>query len=172
MTHLNIEIKAKCEDPYFIRQYLIDHQAEFRGTDIQIDTYFNVVNGRLKLREGNIENNLIFYERENKPGTKESNFTLMDVPDTKRLKDVLTRSLGIKIVVEKKRDIYFIRNVKFHIDKVKGLGNFVEIEASDRYADVSKEELQWQCDFYLLEFKIRKEDQVDISYSDMLINLK
>jgi predicted adenylyl cyclase CyaB len=172
MAHLNIEIKARCSDPHFIRQCLVDHQAEFRGTDHQTDTYFNVANGRLKLREGNIENNLIFYERENKPGSKESNFQLVNVPDAASVKEVLERSLGIKTVVEKKREIYFIENVKFHIDEVKGLGSFVEIEASDLYADVSKEELQKQCDFYLGEFKIRNKDLVDVSYSDMLINLE
>ena len=172
MTHLNIEIKAKCNDPNFIRQYLIDHQAEFKGTDRQADTYFNVAKGRLKLREGNIENNLIFYERENKLGSKESNFQLVNVPDASSLKEVLKRSLGVKTIVEKNREIYFIRNVKFHIDEVKGLGSFVEIEASDLYADFSKEELQKQCDFYQSEFKIRNEDLVDVSYSDMLINLQ
>lgn len=171
MSHLNIEIKAKCSDPSFIRQYLIGHHAECRGTDLQTDTYFIVGNGRLKLREGNIENNLIFYEREDRPGTKESNFNLVNVTDAKALKEVLTKSMGIKIAVEKKREIYFIKNVKFHIDEVTGLGNFVEIEASDLYVDVSKEELQKQCDFYLKEFKIERENLVDVSYSDMLISL-
>jgi predicted adenylyl cyclase CyaB len=71
-------------------------------------------------------------------------------------------------VVRKKREIYFIKNVKFHIDEVEGLGTFAEIEASDLYADLSKEELQDQCDFYLRELKIRDEDLVSVSYSDML----
>src|SRR5215469_5095467 len=171
MTHLNIEIKAKCYNADFIRQYLAEHDAEFKGTDLQTDTYFNVTDGRLKLREGNIENNLIFYERENKPGSKESSFQLVNVPDAASLKQVLKKSLGVKTVVEKKREIYFIKNVKFHIDSVKELGSFVEIEASDLYKDVSKEELQKQCDFYLSEFKIRGEDLVDVSYSDMLMSL-
>ena len=57
---LNIEIKAKTSQPEFIRNYLDHNKAEFRGTDLQTDTYFNVPNGRLKLREGNIEYNLIY----------------------------------------------------------------------------------------------------------------
>jgi adenylate cyclase class 2 len=165
---LNIEIKAKTNDPEFIRNYLRDSKAEFKGTDIQMDTYFNVPNGRLKLREGNIENNLIYYERKNTPGAKESSFKLVIVPDPKTLKEVLARSIGVKIVVKKKREIYFIKNVKFHIDEVESLGNFAEIEASDLYADVSKEELQKQCDFYSGELKIKEEDLVSVSYSDML----
>jgi adenylate cyclase, class 2 len=167
---LNIEIKAKTNHPEFIRSYL-NNKAEFRGTDFQVDTYFSVSHGRLKLREGNIENNLIYYERQNTAGAKESSFQLVHIPDSKTLKEILAKSLGIKIVVRKKREIYFIKNVKFHIDQVEGLGNFAEIEASDLYADISKEELQKQCDFYLSELKIKEEDLISVSYSDMLFAL-
>ena len=65
MPFLNVEIKAGCRNAEFIRNYLQANNAELKGTDEQTDTYFEVPNGRLKLREGNIENNLIFYEREN-----------------------------------------------------------------------------------------------------------
>jgi adenylate cyclase class IV len=71
---LNIEIKAKTSDLEFIRDYLKTNKAEFKGTDFQVDTYFNVSHGRLKLREGNIENNLIYYERQDIAGAKESNW--------------------------------------------------------------------------------------------------
>ena len=168
---LNVEIKARTIQPEFARSYLRNNKAEFRGMDHQTDTYFNVFHGRLKLREGNIENNLIYYERQNVPGAKESNFQLIRVPDAGGLKNILVRSLGVKIVVKKKREIYFIRNVKFHIDEVEGLGNFVEIEASDLYADISKEKLQEQCAFYLTELRITEEDHIPVSYSDMLFAL-
>jgi predicted adenylyl cyclase CyaB len=172
MTHLNIEIKAKCQDPEFIRKYLQKNNAEFKGTDHQTDTYFNVGQGRLKLREGNIENNLIFYERNDQPDAKESNFQLINISDRIGLKDLLTKSLGIKVIVKKSREIYFIANVKFHIDEVDGLGSFAEIEASNLYAKVSREHLQGQCEFYLREFRINNEDLISVSYSDMMITLK
>ena len=52
---LNVEIKARCNSPEKIHQILKAQNAEFKGIDHQIDTYFDVPNGRLKLREGNIE---------------------------------------------------------------------------------------------------------------------
>ncbi len=61
MQHLNIEIKARTTRQAEIRSMLKNNNAEFKGTDHQIDTYFHVPNGRLKLREGNIENHLIHY---------------------------------------------------------------------------------------------------------------
>lgn len=169
MAFLNVEIKARCENPGPIRQYLLDQHAEHKGTDNQTDTYFNVAHGRLKLREGNMENNLIFYERDNQAGPKNSQFTLVKVEDAFGLKDALTKSVGIKVIVQKIREIYYINNVKFHIDTVPGLGSFVEIEAGNMIGDYSKEELTEQCGFYLREFDISHQDLIEVSYSDMLL---
>jgi adenylate cyclase, class 2 len=169
MSFINIEIKASTSNTNGIRKYLLENNAEFKGTDLQTDTYFNTVKGRLKLREGNIENNLIYYEREDKAGPKQSNFSLVAVPDATTLKTILTASAGIKVAVVKQREIYFIGNVKFHLDTLEQLGSFVEIEASNKYAPLSVEELKAQCDFYLQAFGIAEEDLVNISYSDMLL---
>lgn len=76
MEYLNVEIKARCRNPEFIRNYLRSKNAKFTGVDKQTDTYFEVSAGRLKLREGNIENNLIFYNRNNQAGPKCSFFRL------------------------------------------------------------------------------------------------
>lgn len=169
MVFLNVEIKAKCDDPSFIRHYLLSAGADFKGIDEQTDTYFNVPNGRLKLREGNIENNLIFYERTNQAGPKSSHFQLVKIEDAKGLKEALTRSNGIKVVVKKRREIYYISNVKFHIDEVPGLGSFVEIEAGNLKVDLSQEQLKEQCDFYVKEFGVKEDDLIEVSYSDMLL---
>jgi predicted adenylyl cyclase CyaB len=169
MSFLNVEIKARCTDASFIRNYLLSQGAEFKGTDLQTDTYFNVTNGRLKLREGNIENALIWYERTNQAGPKNSSVQLVRIEDAQGLKEALRKSSGVKVVVEKKREIYFIGNVKFHLDEVPGLGSFAEIEASNLYADLTQEQLKEQCDFYLAAFGINDADLVEVSYSDMLL---
>lgn len=170
MPFLNVEIKARCDNPGLIRNYLKQNKADFRGIDEQVDTYFSVSNGRLKLREGNIENNLIYYQRENQSGPKQSHFDLVKIPDAAGLKAVLAKSIGIKVVVKKIREIYFIDNVKFHLDEVPGLGSFAEIEASNIHADLSREQLQEQCDFYIKEFGIKPDDLLQFSYSDMLLD--
>lgn len=169
MSFLNVEIKAKSNSLAHIRQYLLDNQAFFRGTDEQTDTYFNVPNGRLKLREGNIENNLIYYERSNQAGPKNSHFSLLKTDNPELLKEILTKTIGVIVVVKKIREIYYISNVKFHIDEVPGLGSFIEIEAGNKEANLTQEDLQKQCEFYIKEFKIEKGDLLEISYSDMLL---
>lgn len=169
MEYINIEIKARTSKAEFIRDYLLKAGADFKGTDVQTDTYFKVPSGRLKLRQGKIENNLIFYDRPNQEGPKQSDFFLHPVQDGEGLKTILTKALGIKVTVTKTREIWYIGNVKFHIDELKGLGNFVEIEAGNKLADVSIEELDHQCRHYMSEFGITKEDLLSDSYSDMLL---
>ena len=81
---------------------------------------------------------------------------------------MLVRALGVLVTVDKEREIYFIGNVKFHLDKVEGLGEFIEIEAiGDENTD--KNDLMKQCKFYLNLFNIANEDLIPVSYSDMLI---
>ncbi len=169
MEHINIEIKAKCSAQDKVRDILKSHHAEFKGTDHQIDTYFKANFGRLKLREGNIENHLIFYERENIAGPKQSNVILYSSNPNSSLKEILLKSLGKLTVVDKQREIYFIDNVKFHLDNVKDLGAFVEIEAIDKDGSIGKDKLREQCDFYLKLFGIQHEDLLADSYSDLLL---
>jgi predicted adenylyl cyclase CyaB len=77
-------------------------------------------------------------------------------------------SLGILAVVDKTREIYFVDNVKFHLDNVVGLGTFVEIEAIDKDGSIGNEKLLEQCNFYLNLLNISKDDLVDNSYSDLM----
>ncbi len=170
MSHINIEIKARCENQDKIREILKSRNADFKGTDHQIDTYFKTNNGRLKMREGNIENYLIFYERENISGPKQSNVNLFTSDPNSSLKDILIQSLGILVIVDKQREIYFIDNIKFHVDTVKDLGNFIEIEAIDKDGTIGKEMLLAQCQEYLDLFGVQETDLITGSYSDLLLD--
>ncbi len=174
MAHINIEIKARCDKPETIRQILEDSSAEFKGVDHQIDTYFKVPKGRLKLRQGNIENSLIFYDRPNTAGPKRADVSLFrtDTPGGAQLRETLAGALDVLIVVDKQREIYFIDNVKFHLDTIEGLGHFVEVEAIDESGNLSPEKLRTQCDYYIKLFDITDADLVNTSYSDLLLERK
>ena len=170
--HKNIEIKAKCSNIGNIRDILISNNADFRGVDHQIDTYFKVKDGRLKLREGNIENYLIFYKRSNISGPKKSDVVLFKNDSDSSLKSILVNSIDKLVVVDKKREIYFINNIKFHLDKVKGLGTFLEIEAQNMGNKFNSYQLLKQCEKYLELFGVNKEDLISGSYSDLLLKNK
>lgn len=165
----NIEIKARCINLEYIRKILVDKKAEFIGVDHQIDTYFKVNSGRLKLREGNIENNLIYYQRPDQLGPKQSDFTLYKSENGSGLKNILTKAIGIKVVVDKIREIYFIENVKFHLDQVKNLGDFMEIEVIDESGIMDESEMFKTCQFYMKLLSLEEKDLINNSYSDLIL---
>jgi predicted adenylyl cyclase CyaB len=164
-----IEIKARCTNPSKVRQLLLQQpNIQFIGVDAQVDTYFKIPSGRLKLREGNIENSLIYYDRENKKDAKKSDVTLYKPTEVASLKAVLLAALPTLIVVEKKREIYFIDHIKFHIDTLSALGSFIEIEVIDANDAMDISEMKEQCQWYIELLDVQKEDLMENSYSDML----
>ncbi|MBU9888790.1 MAG: class IV adenylate cyclase [Candidatus Omnitrophica bacterium] len=166
---MSIEIKARCADPSRVRGLLRSRGAVYRGLDPQRDTYFRIPCGRLKLREGRIENALIYYCREDRKNSKKCDAVLARYKNTAPLKKILTATLGVLAVVDKKREIFFIRNTKFHIDRVKHLGSFVEIEVFGPSGRKSEAELRKQCEHYRQLFGIKKKDLLADSYSDQLL---
>jgi adenylate cyclase class 2 len=169
MPALNIEFKARAADIDSLERKLLELVPVFIGQDVQVDTYFNVQEGRLKLREGNIENALIWYQRPDTAGAKRSDIILYQHSPHQALKDILIKLHGIKVVVSKRRKIYFIDNVKFHFDRLDGLGTFVEVEAIDTKGEMNTAILQEQCEKYAAFFGIGPGDYIEQSYSDMLL---
>ncbi len=169
-VHINIEFKARARDIRALENLLLELDPRFIGEDHQVDTYFNTGQGRLKLREGNIENALIWYSRPDTGGSKQSDVILYPHPQDPSLKEILVVSNGIKVVVDKRRRIYFIENVKFHFDEVAGLGSFVEVEAIDSDGSIGKEKLTAQCEHYARFFGIGAGDYITHSYSDLLMS--
>ncbi|MBA2562033.1 MAG: class IV adenylate cyclase [Chitinophagaceae bacterium] len=171
MQILNFEFKAKAIELDTLEKKFLKLHPKFIGEDNQTDTYFNVAKGRLKLREGNIENALIWYERENTAAAKQSDVLLYQHKPDKTLKDILIKVHGIKVIVQKKRRIYFIGNVKFHFDTIAELGTFIEVEAIDKDGTLGIEKLKEQADNYAAFFNVKASDYIALSYSDMLQNI-
>lgn len=167
--HINFEFKATHTNITEAEARLKQHNPLFSGEDHQVDTYFNVPEGRLKLREGTIEHALIFYQRTDVAGAKQSNVTLYQHRPDEALKQLLTQALGIKTIVDKKRKIYFIDNVKFHFDRIEDLGTFVEVEAIDKDDSIGLAKLKEQSNYYQQLLGIKEENFLAQSYSDMLL---
>ena len=164
---INYEFKAVCKDLSASEKKLQLLHPQFIGEDHQQDTYFNIPKGRLKLRVGKIENALIYYERQDVAEAKLSEIILYKTEDISELKKILVKMHGIKTVIEKIRRIYYLDNVKFHFDKVKGLGCFIEVEAIDSDGTRDIDTLKQQCDAYAKVLNIQKTDFIGSSYSDM-----
>ena len=124
----NVEIKARLSDPEGIRST----QERLSGSPPEVleqsDTFFSVPRGRLKLRMQGDRSELIYYERPDLTSAKESSYCIFPVERPDLLLEVLAPSIGIRGKVEKRRHLYRVGNTRIHLDEVKGLGGFIELE--------------------------------------------
>ncbi len=126
----NIEIKARDADPGRTLEAALAAGAEDRGEIRQRDTYFARARGRLKLREqepGQAE--LIQYRRAVSSEARESAYRRVDAGDADGLRAALGEAYGELVTVDKRRRLLLWQGVRIHLDRVDGLGEFVELEA-------------------------------------------
>ena len=169
----NIELKARLRDPAFAHSVAQRIATEYVGVERQIDTYFRVPHGRLKLREiDGGESRLVAYERPDDLQAKASDYRLLPVIEPQRLKELLSASLGVVAVVDKRHTIYLFRNVRIHLDEVAGLGAFLEFEAvlDPAAADAASAAAAGHAQLTFLsgEFRLRPDDLLAQSYGEML----
>jgi predicted adenylyl cyclase CyaB len=164
----NIEIKAKASD--FQKQLLVAESLSDIPLEIlhQEDTFFFVPHGRLKLRVfSNKLGELIFYNRSDEEGVKESKYIISKTSDPSSLKAALVAALGTKGSISKRRYLYMKGQMRIHFDKVEGLGEFIEIEyvlrdnEDQKMARIAVKEL-------ISRLGISKEDLISTAYIDML----
>ncbi|XP_053800231.1 uncharacterized protein LOC128788915 [Vidua chalybeata] len=136
---------------------------------LQTDTFFRVPRGRLKLRrtqDGRGE--LIFYERPDSAGPKLSRFSITPTADPEGLQAVLSQSLGVLGTVRKERLLFLLGQTRLHLDRVQGLGDFLELEVVLR-PEQSEEDGQRLARELLRELGVGERDLVSGAYLDLLL---
>jgi adenylate cyclase class IV len=128
----NVEIKARIDS---IESLLPRARALADGDETRIaqdDTFFACAHGRLKLRDfGDGTGELIQYERADDAGPKLSDYVRAPTSDPAALREALTRALGAASVlgrVRKTRWLLLAGATRIHLDRVDGLGDFLELE--------------------------------------------
>ncbi len=165
----NVEIKASLSEQEFAD--LRKRVCEITSIDCvleQTDTFFNAPRDRLKLREftdGTAE--LIAYSRNDQSDAKLSDYVRTSTAQPQRLKDSLERSIGIRGVVTKRRELYLIEQTRIHLDEVEGLGKFVELEVV--LSDQQSHEFGRQiADELVVKLGIKPESFISCAYIDLL----
>ena len=171
----NIEIKARFRRTRRSNNTLKKIGAHFEAVESQIDTYFNVDNGRLKIRERDTgAPQLIQYFREDKHSPRPSYYEIVHLGSVERVKKTLQKEHGIRAVVRKKREIWIWEKVRIHFDIVERLGDFIEFEAvmDDKSEMMIREEevRRLMVEFGIDEQHLVKESYVDLMEREMLTN--
>ena len=164
----NVEIKARVRNPARLKSLAEALALTPSQIILQEDTFFQVPRGRLKLRifaPNSAE--LIYYEREDGPGPKESRYSLSRTSEPDALKTVLQESLGVQGIVRKQRTLYLVGQTRIHLDEVDGLGSFVELEvvlqAHQSHADGDQ-----IARGLMVKLEIQDSDLVERAYIDLL----
>jgi len=170
INHSMIELKARVNSPIAIRVWLGKHGARKVGAFHQVDTYYQIPQGRLKLREveGTPNAELIYYEREDVAGPKRSSVLILEIQDPNALKQILGRIVGIKVVVDKVREIFFYENIQVNLDQVSGLGSFVEFELVTSQNLKNQEQGSAKVEKLREQLGISPKDLQRYSYSDLI----
>ena len=163
----NVEIKARVRDQRHVRAFMRAKGSQHE-VQHQRDVFFHAPQGRLKLRcfrDGT--GVLVAYDRPDQTGPKLSDYTLAPVADAKGLEEALTRSLGVRGIVEKKREIAIVGQTRIHLDSVKGLGTFLELEVVLKPRQ-SVEQGLVIANKLMKELRVGADDLLDRAYMDML----
>jgi len=162
----NVEFKAELRDPAIARATCRSLKATPILVFEQIDTYYRVPTGRLKMRETEGEPaEWILYDRPNTVGFKTSEYTILT--HEQAIERYGAAPLPVWVIVRKRRDLWMLGNIRIHLDEVYGLGWFLEFEAI-----VSRDHPEEACRLKLAElraaFRPVLGEAIDRSYSDLL----
>ena len=163
----NLEFKVRYDTIDNLLPKLQDLKATHREVIQQEDTYFHNPKGRLKLRETKTSDDgwLIYYERPNNTESRYSIYELCRIPKPTPLKNLLSVSLGIKTIVKKERSLWMYNNTRIHLDKVEGLGEFVELETV--FQGQSDTEVTSEHQYVKTMLALNLADPIAVSYSEL-----
>ncbi len=167
----NLEAKFKLYDLGRARKRAEALKYEFKAELAQRDTFFQVNQGKLKLREEEAGAWLIFYGRQDSKGLKLSNYEIIAVNEPQRLREMMSQALGVLATVRKTRILLTCDNLRLHLDSVDGLGDFGEIEAV-LGADADQEQSRAAVERLLAELDVDRKKLIDASYFEMLRPLR
>ncbi len=125
----NVEIKARVADLAAVERRAAALADDGPQDLAQDDTFFRCDSGRLKLRQLAPDcGELIHYHRPDQDGPKLSRFTIVPTRDPASLRALLADALGVAGRVRKQRRLYLAGRTRIHLDRVEGLGDFLELE--------------------------------------------
>lgn len=164
----NVEIKARLHDRGSMLEKIAALTAAPPVALEQEDTFFRSSRGRLKLRslpDGSGE--LIFYDRPDTAGSRESHYEISRTPDAASLRTVLAAALGGTQSVIKTRLLFHVGQTRIHVDAVAGLGDFLELEVVLAPGQPPSEGHRIAADL-MERLGISPGDLLETAYADML----
>jgi predicted adenylyl cyclase CyaB len=164
----NIEIKARVHNAERFQELVESISDSGPETIQQEDVVFRSPTGRLKLRkfvDGTAE--LIQYERPDTLSPTGSDYIKVEMGDPMGLQEALGRALGVRGVVRKERKLYRIDRTRIHLDRVEGLGDFMELEVMLEPGEASQPGTQ-VAEHLMARLGVSPSDLIEQAYIDLI----
>jgi len=164
----NVEIKARVADPAATAARAAALAERGPELILQDDTFYACAQGRLKLRRfADGRGELIAYTRPDASGTRTSDYCIVAVADPAALHDALERALGLHGRVVKARTLYLAGRTRIHLDRVEGLGDFLELEVVLRDGEHERDGIA-EAHRLLDALQVDARDLIGPAYVDLL----
>jgi predicted adenylyl cyclase CyaB len=170
----NYELKVKLHNydvaKWKAESYIKKFKDKQHFFEKQKDIYYYKVGGqRLKLRIINDKSgHLVYYDRKDTTEKRVSKYLLADTGNPIEMDRILKKFLKVQLIVNKEREIFTARNLRIHLDRIKGVGIFLEFEIIYDSLDDAKEMMR----NLMKHFQFKKSDFIKESYSDLVLKKK
>ncbi len=162
----NLEIKVPVQNLKKLINIVESHNGKKIYSSRQVDVYYKIPDGRLKIRNSSGEKSIIYYKRNEDGKERWSNFEVIKVNNPEEWIKFFDKFLERLIVVDKHRTLYHLENTRIHFDKVKNLGNFVELETK---VVTSKKDARKEFEKILNLLGLKTDNQILNSYSNLIL---
>lgn len=170
----NYELKIKLHNydvaKWKTEEYVHKFKDKNHFFEEQKDIYYYKVDGkRLKLRIINKETGcLVYYDRKDNKNKRISKYLLSETRNPVELDKILKKFFKVQLTVRKIREIFLVKNLRIHLDRIYGVGIFMEFEIIYNSLEEAKELMKELMKHY----NIKRTDFIKDSYSDLILKKK
>jgi predicted adenylyl cyclase CyaB len=164
----NVEIKARIASVEALVPKAAALATEAPSAFSQDDTFFRCESGRLKLRVfATGDGELIFYRRADQHGPKESFYLRSNTSAPETMREALSLAYGQVGRVRKHRTLFLVGRTRIHLDRVEGLGDFLELEVVLADGEDASKGVA-EAHELMLQLGVNRSDLIDSAYVDLM----
>jgi adenylate cyclase class IV len=165
----NIAIKARTDQFDELLERAEELTADTPISFRQHEFFYDVPAGRLKLCQFDCGTpaELIFYRRDERDAQKSLYYSRSPVTNPDAMHVLLEQALTTRGIVSKERHVFYTGRTRIHLDRVDGLGDFVELEV---LLEDDEDEMVGEAEAHAILEKlgIAQSDVVPFAYVDLL----
>jgi len=166
---LNLELKVKIRSHDEVITLLNSIKCEITNTLTQKDTYYKYPKGLLKLREQNGKFQLVKYQRNGRSTERWSDYSILHLSGD-NVEKYLEELFEVETIVKKVRNLYIYKNTRIHLDEVKKLGKYLELETV--VEEITQEEAKQQFEDVINLLNLESLTGIRNSYKDLVLKNK